>query len=129
MDIISLFKSLPNVYFMGNFTEEAIAEAETKLCLSFASDYKEFLKNFGGMVYKQIEIIGINPEFPDNCVESTLEARSEDSSIPSDCYVISNPLIDGILYLQNASGQIYVHYPFMEPEKLFDNLQEFVLSF
>jgi hypothetical protein len=36
---------------MGNFTEEAIAEAETKLCLSFASDYKELLigVNVGGL--------------------------------------------------------------------------------
>ena len=82
-------------------TEDTILLAEDKLGVKFPFSYREFLKKFGELDFRSIEIYGIWKETFDggyaDIVESTLENRSEYKTfhkyiiienIDSFCYVL-----------------------------------------
>ena len=128
-NFISFIKSLSNAHFTGPVSQGLIIKSECSLGIKFSSEYTEFLRNFGNMLYNHNEILGLNADHLDDCVSWTLEAREEDETIPDNLYVISSAGIDGILYLQGTDGVVYQHIPFAECTKVADSLEGFIKSF
>lgn len=119
--------SLPKLAF-GSIDSEAIESAELKLNLKFASEYKEFVKYVGALVYKGNELCGVVPYPSLDVVENTICARKYDMAFPQAMYVISTLHIDGILILQNAKGEIFQYSPRQYTNKIFNSLAEYIES-
>jgi len=105
-DIITTIKKLENLVSLRGASTDAIKAAEKKLNLSFAADYSAYLKEFGLISAKHIEITGITESKRLNVVDVTLTERQR-NNLPHDMYVIDNTGIEGILMLQNSKGEIF----------------------
>ena len=126
---INYIKGLSGTHFTGPVSQGIIIKSESSLGVKFSAEYSAFLRNFGNMLYKHNEILGLNADHFDDCVSWTLEAREEDETIPTNMYVISTAGIDGVLYLQDTKGQIYQHLPYNECTIKANSLEEFIKSF
>ncbi len=122
-------KSLKNTHFTEPISQGLIVMSECSLGVKFSPEYTVFLRNFGNMLYKHIEVLGLNENHFDDCVSWTLEAREEDESIPMNMYVVSCAGIDGVLYLQDSQGVVYQHIPFQQCSIKANSLEDFIKSF
>lgn len=107
-------------------TPEQIAEAEKKLGLKFADDYKELLSKYNFLYAKNIEIYGISDEKTEDTVKVTLYMRENDYAAPKNMYVIENVGVDGWLTWQAEDGTVYYKAPWEEPQKTADSLAEHI---
>ncbi|MCM1141853.1 MAG: SMI1/KNR4 family protein [Muribaculum sp.] len=127
-NFVTYIKSLEKAHCSGPVSQGLIIKSESNLGVKFSNEYVLFLQNFGNMMYRHVEILGLNTNHIDDCVSYTVEAREEDESIPSDMYVIANAGIDGVLILQNTEGDVFSHYPFSECIKKASSLENFIRS-
>ena len=103
-----------------------INEAERKLGLSFAADYRKFLSTVGACICFGHEINGIADDSDLNIIKSTEEARNQIDLIPHSWYVIEDTHIDGILILQNKNGVVYQMAQETMPLKIADDLESYI---
>ena len=128
-EIITYIESLENTHCTGPVSHGLVVKSEDILGIQFSDDYKLLVKQFGNLMDKHREILGLSSNHIGDCVSYTLEARDEDDTIPTNVYVISCAGIDGILYLQGPEGSIYRHSPFGECVKIANSLEDFIKSF
>lgn len=83
-----------------------IEEAEAKLGLAFADDYRSYLMEFGLASANGHELTGLCDSSRLNVVEVTKEERLRHDIDPS-WYVIERIGIDGALAWQSSDGSIY----------------------
>ena len=107
---------------------ESIIQAEQALGLSFAEEYKEYLTAFGNVSFLGHIFTGISQFSGINVVTVTNETRRYIPSIEKSMYVIEETHMDGIVIVQDASGQIFQIAPRTPPLKLFDTLENYVNS-
>ena len=125
-DIIETIKSLEKLVSLKGASQEAIAIAEKKLGLSFASDYSAYLKEYGLISARHIEITGLADVKRLNVVDITIAERQK-NQLPQDMYVIEDTGIEGILILQNSKGEIF-EFQNGKTKKIFNNLADYLLS-
>jgi hypothetical protein len=125
-DIIAVIKSLEKVASLKGVSQETVVDAEKKLGLSFAADYKAYLIEYGLISAKHIEITGLTDSKRLNVVDVTLSER-QSNKLPHDMYVVDNTGIEGILILQNGKGEIF-EFINGKSRKIFDNLIEYLIS-
>lgn len=109
-NIIATIESFKRKMFTGSISLELIANAENELGTSIAPEYKEVLKQYGSLCVKGEEFLGIDCDNYD-LVKATKEARKNDKNFPLDMYVLENTAIDGILILQNSTGELFSYQP------------------
>ena len=109
-NIIATIESFKRKMFTGSISLELIANAENELGTSIAPEYKEVLKQYGSLCVKGEEFLGIDCDNYD-LVKATKEARKNDKNFPLDMYVLENTAIDGILILQNYTGELFSYQP------------------
>ena len=109
-NIIVTIESFKRKMFTGSVSLELIANAENELGTSIAPEYKEVLKQYGSLCVKGEEFLGIDCDNYD-LVKATNEARKNDKNFPLDMYVIENTAIDGILIVQNCTGELFSYQP------------------
>lgn len=126
---VEYIKSLTGARFTGPVSQGLIIKSQSSLGVKFSDEYLALLRNFGNMFYKHNEVLGLTTEHIDDCYSYTAEAREEDPTIPQNMYVISSAGIDGILFLQDAEGNVYQHTPFGECKHMYDSLEAFIKSF
>jgi hypothetical protein len=105
--IVNIIKNLEGMRSVGGASEVQIAEAEKRLQLHFAEEYKEYLTHFGAISSLPVDLMGLNVSPARNVTEVTLEERKLNASMPLDMYVIEDLGIEGILILQDGSGAVY----------------------
>ena len=110
LNIVQLIKQIPNLRKTQSCSDKDISLAETKLNLKFAEDYKIYLKTFGSISFNSNELTGLNIEKYNNVIDLTLQERNLNSKFPLNFYVIHNIGNEGILVLQDNSGNIYEYY-------------------
>ncbi|MDR1017856.1 MAG: SMI1/KNR4 family protein [Lachnospiraceae bacterium] len=111
----------------GNYEEE-VELAEEKLGISFATDFKEYLVNFGQITLESDELTGvIGPEYL-NVVNATSQQRQYILPKYSDMYVIENLGMDGIVIWQKSNGEVYQTVPQGIPEKIYNNFEEYLVN-
>ena len=107
-------------------SENAIAEAEKKLGLVFASDYREYLGNYGIAAYDGHELTGITQSPRLNVVDVTRQEGARFDSIPKGCYVIERTGVEEIIVWQSESGEIYYSSPNVPLTKMCGSLAEYI---
>lgn len=126
--IIDIVNSLPELLSTGAADGEAIKRAEKELNLKFASEYKEYLGEFGSVLADDIEITGIAKSKNRNVVAVTLREWELNPQVEHNLYVVENLGIDGIIIWQDESGRVYESTPNNKPKKIADSLADYIES-
>jgi hypothetical protein len=126
-DIITTIAGLKDLVSLKGVATEVITTSEQRLGLSFADDYVAYLKKYGVISADSIELTGIIDSPRLNVVDVTLEERIS-SQIPQEMYVIEDTGIEGILVLQNGSGEVFKFYGSRHIKKIYDNLSDYLRS-
>lgn len=124
--IVDLINSLPNMLPLKPATEVQITDAELQLRVSFADEYKEYLKAFGAIMADGIELAGIAKAEHRNVVSLTKKERELNSKVPNTMYVIENTCVDGIIIWQDTAGVVYQTKPNSVPKKIASSLEEYI---
>lgn len=126
-NIIETIESFKRKRFTGRVSSELIVNAEVELGISFAPEYKEVLMKYGSLCVKGEEFLGIDVNNYD-IVKATKEARKSDKNFSPDVYVVENTAIDGILIVQNNTGELLYYQPNNELRHLANSLNDYLLS-
>lgn len=105
--IVDKIKEIPNLYHVEGCTTKQIQEAQNALGLEFPADFIDYLKEYGAISFYGTEWTGLNVEGYLNVVEVTKRERQLNPNFPSDCIVIENQGIDGVLTVMNEKGQVF----------------------
>lgn len=117
LEMIKKIKEAEDYAALGAASKEQIADAEKELQLTFAADYKEYLRAFGAATFCGKELTGICSSERLSVIAVTKRARSFYKSFPVDAYVIEEMLFDHFLVIQKADGSIF-NYGQNESEEL-----------
>lgn len=126
-NIIETIESFKRKRFTGRVPSELIVNAEVELGICFAPEYKEVLIKYGSLCVKGEEFLGIDANNYD-IVKATKEARKSDKNFSLDIYVVENTAIDGILIVQNNTGELLYYQPNNELRHLANSLNDYLLS-
>ena len=126
-NIIGFIESYKRKRFTGGVSAELIKNAENKLGLELAHEYKEVLLKYGSLYIKGEEFLGIDCDNYD-LVKATIESRNEDNAFPRDAYVIENIAIDGILIIQKKTGELMFYQPNCKLQHIANSLEEYLLN-
>lgn len=123
--VLDALRSAPDFIGGNGRPEEEIQAAEQVLGLSFAPDYREYLRTFGLACFDGHELTGICKASRLNVVDVTLEERKHFPAA-SGWYVVEQANIDGIVIWQSPDGEIYQTTPGHPPRKLCYSLTEYI---
>lgn len=126
--ILETIKNLPGLLPLKPATDKQITDAEIQLRVSFAEDYRIYLKEFGAILADGIELTGIAKSEHRNVVLLTRKERKLNSNVPNTMYVIENTCIDGIIIWQDTQGNVYKTQMDSKPEKIAGSLTEYIES-
>ena len=125
-DIIQTINNLENMRFIKPVSMEQIIEAEKELGVNFADDYIKYVKKYGVISAKGIELTGVTNYERLSVISVTKRERNMNPNIPANMYVIENIAIDGIIALQDETGKIYTITPNGTPKLSCNSLSEYV---
>ena len=115
--IVDTLKSIPDYIGSNGRAEENIWEAESFLGVSFAADYRQYLKMIGLASFDGHELTGLTNISRLDVVTVTKEQRAINTNIPESWYVVEETNIDGIIIWQNELGHMYQTSPSGIPQK------------
>lgn len=105
---------------------EKIIEAEKELGLNFAEDYTRYVKKYGVISAKGIELTGVTNYKRLSVVFITKKERNINPNIPANMYVIENIAIDGLIALQDETGKVYTVTSNKTPKLSYNSLSEYI---
>ena len=118
-------KNNPNFFAEKGASLIQIKDAEKKLGLKFAPDFKECLYEFGAISVAGHELTGFSADKNLDVVEAT-EKNREKLNFKKNLYVIEETHIDGIIVLQDSKGMIYEISPYSKVKKIANSLAEYL---
>ena len=127
-NIIKIINSLPDLLPLKPASQEQIIDAETKLKVSFADEYKEYLSCFGAIIADGIELSGIAKSEHRNVIYLTKAEWELNKNVPHTLYVVENTCVDGIIIWQDTKGYIYQSTPHSAPKKIAKSLTSYILK-
>lgn len=119
MGIADIIAQKEDAVFGTGASVADVDRAEQQLGLQFASDYREYLKQYSLIMYDGHELTGISKSKHVNVVDVTLAHVPERKS--PDMYVLEDLGIDGIIIWQNSKGEVY-----MGNRKICNGLVEYI---
>lgn len=125
--ILMIMSNLEDLRFLKPATEAEVKAAEKELGVTFAEDYREYVLKYGVISARGIELTGVTTAKRLDVVSVTKTER-EMSNIPKNMYVIENVAIDGIVVLQNTSGEVFSIAPHEPLKRICSSLSEYVES-
>lgn len=120
------FSELPNFRCLGAADSGAIDEAEAKLGLSFAKEYRNYLKACSFASVNGHELTGICGSPRLDVVGVTRTERGNWPDINPTWYVLERMGVDGIVAWQDADGVVYYSVPGSGCMAVCDSLLEYV---
>lgn len=127
MGIVDEIKGISKLYHVKGCTTSQIMDAQRALGLTFPEEYIDYVKEYGAISFYGTEWTGLNVEGYLNVVEATKQERKLNSSFPSDCFVIENQGIDGLVTVSDENGCIY-SVQYNKKEKMYNSLSEYLKS-
>ena len=106
-DFTDIIKDKEGFCNLEGVSQDAVEEAENKLNLKFAGDYKDYLLKFGAASFDGHELTGICSSKRLNVVAVTLAERIYNPKIRNDMYVVEDTCFDGIIVWQDKTGNVY----------------------
>ena len=125
-DIIQTISDLENMRFIKPTPVEQIIEAEKELGVNFADDYTKYVKKYGVISAKGIELTGVTNYKRLSVVFITKKERNINPNIPANMYVIENTAIDSLIALQDETGKVYTVTPNKTPKLSYNSLSEYI---
>lgn len=126
--IVDLINSLSGMLPLKPATATQITDAEYQLKVKFAEEYREYLSAFGAIMADGIELTGIAKSQYRNVVSLTKKEWELNPKVPHAMYVIENTCVDGIIIWQDTNGAVYQTMPNVEPIKIADSIEEYILN-
>lgn len=123
--IIDRIKEIPKLYHATGCTTSQLKEAQNELGLEFPEEFIDYVKEYGAISFYRTEWTGLNVDGYLNVVEVTKQERELNSTFPSDCFVIENQGIDGIISVVNKNGQVFT-IQYEKKELLCDSLLDYL---
>ena len=123
--IIDKIKDIPNLYHATGCTTRQLKEAQKELGIEFSNEYIDYVKEYGAISFYRTEWTGLNVDSYLNVVEVTKQERELNSKFPSDCFVIENQGIDGLIVISDEKGVIY-SFQYDNKEFLCENLDSYL---
>lgn len=117
---------LPNFRCLGAADSSSIGEAEAKLGLSFAVEYRNYLKACSFASVNGHELTGICKSPRLDVVDATRAERGNWPDIDPAWYVLERTGVDGIVAWQDADGVVYFSIPGFGCTVVCDSLLEYV---
>ena len=108
-------------------SEIEIKRAEEQLGLTFAEDYRSYLKEYGMISFDGREITGLGVVEHMNVVKVTIDERTINKKIANSMYVIEKLGYENITILQDLDGQIYEMYA-DKIKKIANSLEEYLAN-
>lgn len=124
--LIERLKEQPAFYSLNGADDIEIINAENTLRVTFAPDYREYLKTFALASFEGHEFTGICKSSRLNVVDVTLNKRQICGEMANGMYVIEDAGIDGITVFQREDGSIVCLAPGIEPRKIADSIDEYI---
>ncbi len=125
-ELLTVLKSQEGFISANGVDAERVAEAEEKLGLKFALDYKEYLLEFGIACIDGHEFTGlIDPPGDESVIEITERARTK-NHFGGDMYVLENLGIDFAYIWQKTNGEVYQTVGNSKPELVCGSFAEYV---
>ncbi len=128
-EMLEIFENKRDFYCEKSASDEAIENAEKKIGITFADDYKEYLKLYGSVSCAGHELTGISEDRNLDVVTATLCNYEENPNVQEPFYVIEETHIDGIVIWQTPSGEIYQSEYKEKPIKIHDSLADYISTF
>ena len=111
-NIKEAFESKADLLKGVGVSEEMITTAEKKLKLSFADEYREYLRIYGIVAFDGHELTGLVDNDPRVDVVAVTKAEKEkNKEIPEDFYVIEETDVEEIIIWQAGDGKVYCSSP------------------
>ena len=126
MDFVDKIKAMPDYIGSNGRSTEEIDQAEKALGLSFADDYRKYLKEIGLACFDGHELTGLTKAARLNVVLVTKEQRELQSGMNASWYVVEEAGIDGIVIWQSQDGSVYETAPNSRPRKIACSLCEYI---
>lgn len=126
MSIVDFLNEKDDAIIGNGVSIECIDDAEKELNLLFADDYKEYLLNYGLLMFDGHELTGLGGSDRVDVIKVTSFMKKNYKEIPADWYVIEELGIDGMVIWQNKNGEIYISKPNGEKNKINNNLKEYL---
>ena len=125
-DIIQTINNLENMRFIKPASIKQIIEAEKELGVNFADDYIKYVKKYGVISAKGIELTGVTNYKRLSVVFITKKERNINPNIPANMYVIENTAINSLITLQDETGKVYTVTPNKTPKLNCNSLSEYI---
>mgnify|MGYP000195163994 FL=1 len=125
MDFTKAIQAMPGFLGSGGRGEKTIAEAEKKLGISFAPDYRAYLKEIGLACFDGHELTGVTETTRLDVISVTQEQRRQFGGTTASWYVVEDVGLDGILIWQSPDGTVYAAAPDVPPKKIANSLSEY----
>lgn len=119
--IIEKINKIEKLYHAKGCSFKQIRDAQSELGITFPEEYVDVVKEFGAISFFGTEWTGLNVDDYLNVVSVTKEEREINSSFPSDCFVLENQGIDGLIVICNEAGEVF-SLQYSKIEKIHDSL-------
>lgn len=123
--IIEKIKTIEKLYHAKGCTYKQIKEAQAELGITFPEDYMDIVKEYGAISFYGTEWTGLNVDDYLNVVSVTKQEREMNSSFPSDCFVLENQGIDGLIVICNELGEVF-SFRYSKIEKIHDSIASYL---
>ena len=102
-----------------------IERAEQQLGTTFASDYRQYLAEYGRLSYGSHEWTGITDIKRLDVVAVTQDLRPS-YQVPSDWYVVEDTYFETLVVWQAPTAEVYLVGMMAQPQKIADSLVDYL---
>ena len=124
-NIVEKIKEIHPLYHVKGCTEEQIQEAQGALKMEFPEEFVDYVREFGAISFYGTEWTGLNVEGYLNVVEATRQEQSLNEAFPTECFVLENQGIDGVITAVDKAGHVFA-IQFDQKKLLCDSLSEYL---
>ena len=125
MSIVDEIKKIPKLYHTKGCITSQIKDAQKMLGITFPEEYVDYVKEYGAISFYGTEWMGLNVDGYLNVVEATMQERKINNDFPTDCFVIENLGIDGIITIADEKGIVY-SLQYSKKEKICNSITEYL---
>ena len=125
-NLINLIREADDFCALGAIEVPLLIEAERKLGVTFANDYKEYALAFGAATFYSRELTGVCSSERLSVVSATERARHFYPQSPQKAYVIEELLFDHIVVIQDSKGLVFSYGPEDKAKKIADSLEDYL---
>jgi len=124
-NIVNKIGKIKNLYHAKGCKISQLRKAQETLNINFPEEFLDYVKEFGAISFYGTEWTGLNVEGYINVVDATIQERDMNPNFPTDCFVIENQAIDGLLTIVNEMGEVYI-FQYGQKDFLCNSLSEYL---